>query len=75
MKEEGWDLLLWHFLLSTQVPLARNVSAPADEVVLCNGHCPAHLFTVLGLYGEFFCCWLYWILSAVAISVRNVLCL
>lgn len=43
-----------HFLLSTQVPLARNVSAPADEVVLCNGNCPAHLFTILGVYGVFF---------------------
>lgn len=47
-------MLLWHFLLSTQVPLARNVSAPADAVVLRNGHCPALLFTVSGFCGEFF---------------------
>lgn len=47
-------MLLWHFLLSTQVPLASNVSAPADGVVLCNGHCPPHLFTVSGFCREFF---------------------
>lgn len=47
-------MLLWHFLLSAQVPLARNASAPADGVVLRNGHCPAHLFTVSRWCGEFF---------------------
>lgn len=47
-------MLLWRFLLNAQVPLARNVSAPADGVVLPNGHCPAHLFTVLRFCGDFF---------------------
>lgn len=36
------------------VPLARSVFAPADKVVLCNGCCPANLFTVSGLCVELF---------------------
>lgn len=40
---------------STQVPLARNVLIPADEVVLYHCHChrPAHFFTVSCLCKEF----------------------
>lgn len=55
---------------STQVLLARKVLTPADGVVLC--HCPAYLFTVSGLCKEFSSVWLYLILSAVAIGVRNI---
>lgn len=38
---------------STQVPLARNGLTPADGVVLCHCHCPAHFFTVSCLCKEF----------------------
>lgn len=51
--EGGMEFASEALSASTQVPLARNVLTPADGVVLCHCHCPAHLFTVSSLCKEF----------------------